>query len=203
MSQYLNDNFNAVMPKHIDDRYFNPTTNTPWASVAEANAGIPSFKRVPYLPVRIGTVEHEYKGGILNSDLKPKTAETIEEEGIKIVIITWAYTGAVVPNESTIVDYINSLPAFTIKKNELYRIRVGALSEAPVFATTIKKYDFVGVGAGVYGNAVGARQLTDDSLDLIYEVQAPSSSGLIPDGEGGFYTLSIVDGGRLVTTKVI
>lgn len=76
----LNDNVQIDSPKPHDSRYF-ASANIPLTLVAAVNAGIPSTKRYPGLPVNINNVEYWYKDGIANEDLVLKTVANQDISG--------------------------------------------------------------------------------------------------------------------------
>lgn len=72
MAIQTNDNFSTNAPKPTDDRYFNNLS--PWASIAEANAWIPSSKRYRWLTININWEEFWYKDWIADVNLIQKIA---------------------------------------------------------------------------------------------------------------------------------
>lgn len=76
MSTPQNDAFDIRAPKPIDKRYLKNEVTT-WTSVAEVNAGIVSAYRYPGLTVLINNIEYWYKGGILDTNLVPKSDNAV------------------------------------------------------------------------------------------------------------------------------
>jgi hypothetical protein len=68
MAITIQDTFHVNAPKSADSRYLK-NGNTPYSSVADANATILSFYRHVGLTVLIGTQEYWYKTGTANGNL--------------------------------------------------------------------------------------------------------------------------------------
>ena len=72
MAIALGDNLGVTGPLPTDNRYYNTSNNSPWASVAEVNAAL-SGERYTGLTVNILGVEYWYKDGVTDPDLILKT----------------------------------------------------------------------------------------------------------------------------------
>ena len=84
MAILINDNYSLAATKPFDARYLNITT--PWASVAAANAGIPTY-RYTGLTVNVAGVEYWYAEGIADIDL------VVKDSGIANSGLTTANNG--------------------------------------------------------------------------------------------------------------
>jgi len=179
MAILINDNYSLQGIKPFDDRYLN--ISTPWANVAAAKAGIPTY-RYTGLTVNVLGVEYWWKNGVGDGDLVAKESSIVTEgitgatNGLTKVGQDVKFGGTTPLNETTNICGATNALNFGTAASKLGAFQINAASVA-ILATGTTEICSTGA-LTLDGSAISVKEVASYDSN-----KSPFTALQIPDAE--------------------